>query len=41
MDNKEEKVKSELRRRHSDYHLVEVRKRVEKTEQSVEKQAVG
>ena len=30
--NKEEKVKSELRRRHSDCHWVELRKRVEKME---------
>jgi hypothetical protein len=29
---KEEKVKSELRRRHSDYHWVEVSKREEKME---------
>jgi hypothetical protein len=39
--NKEEKVKSELRRRHSDYHWVKVRKREEKMERSKEKQVVG
>jgi hypothetical protein len=41
MENKEEKAKSELRGRHSDCHWVEVRKRAEKMERSVEKQVVG
>jgi deoxyadenosine/deoxycytidine kinase len=41
MENKEEKVKSELHRRHSDCHWVEVNKRIEKRERSVEKKAVG
>jgi hypothetical protein len=41
MENKEEKVKSELRGRHSDCHWVEVRKREEKMERSAEKKAVG
>jgi hypothetical protein len=36
---KEEKVKRELRGKHSDYHWVEVRKREQKMEQSTEKQA--
>jgi hypothetical protein len=37
----EEKVKRELRGRHSDCHWVEVSKRAEKLERSVEKLAVG
>jgi hypothetical protein len=37
---KEEKVKCELRGRHSDCYWVEVRKRAEKTERSKEKQVV-
>jgi hypothetical protein len=39
--NKEEKVKSELRGRHSDCHWVEVSKRAEKMERSMEKQVIG
>jgi hypothetical protein len=39
--NEEEKIKSELRGRHSDCHWVEVSKRTEKMERSVEKQVVG
>jgi hypothetical protein len=38
---KEEKVKCELRGRHSDCYWVEVRKRAEKMERSKEKQVVG
>jgi hypothetical protein len=40
-NNEEEKVKNELRGRHSDCHWVEVTKRIEKMERSVEKQVVG
>jgi hypothetical protein len=36
MENKEEKVKIELRGRHSDYHWIEVSKREEKMERSEE-----
>jgi hypothetical protein len=39
--NKEEKVKNKLRKRHSDCHWVEVRKREEKMERSKEMQVVG
>jgi hypothetical protein len=39
--NKEEKVKSDLRGRHSDCHWVEVSKRAKKMERSEEKQVVG
>jgi hypothetical protein len=39
--NKEEKVKSELRGRHSDCHWVEVSKREEKMERSMEKKVIG
>jgi hypothetical protein len=39
--NEEEKVKSELRGRHSDCHWVEVSKRTKKMERSAEKQVVG
>jgi hypothetical protein len=38
---KEEKVKNELRERHSNCHLVEVSKRAEKMERSTEIQSVG
>jgi hypothetical protein len=41
MENKEEKVKNELRGRHNDCHWVKVRKREEKMEQSAEKKVVG
>jgi hypothetical protein len=37
----EEKEKIELRGRHNDCHWVEVRKRIEKMERSVEKNVVG
>jgi hypothetical protein len=40
-EDEEEKVKHELRGRHSDYHWVEVSKREEKLERSTEKQAIG
>jgi hypothetical protein len=39
--NKEENVKIKICGRHSDCHWVEVRKRAEKMERSMEKQAVG
>jgi hypothetical protein len=39
--NKEEKVKSKLRGRHSDCHWVEVSKRAEKMERSMKMQAIG
>jgi hypothetical protein len=39
--NKEEKVKNELREKHSDCHWVEVRKRAEKMERSKEMKSVG
>jgi hypothetical protein len=39
--NEEEKGKIELRGRHSDYHWVEARKRIEKMEQSVKKKVFG
>jgi hypothetical protein len=41
VNNKEEKVKSEPRGRHSNCHWVEVRKRAEKVERSTKKQVVG
>jgi hypothetical protein len=40
MKIKEGKVKCELRGRHNDCHWVKVRKRAEKMERSMEKQAV-
>jgi hypothetical protein len=39
--NEEEKVKSELHRRHSGCHWVEVSERIEKMGRSVEKKVVG
>jgi hypothetical protein len=39
--NEEEKVKSGIRRRHGGCRWVEVSKRKEKMEQSVENQAIG
>jgi hypothetical protein len=40
-ENEEEKVKSELCGRHSDCHWVEMSKRTENMERSVEKKVVG
>ena len=39
--NEEAKVKSELHRRHSNCHWVEVSKRTKKMERSEENQAIG
>jgi len=41
VENKEEKVKSELRGRHGNCHWVKVSKRVEKPERSAKKLVIG